>query len=105
MNDEVVTIYEIVEKYGGSYAVPSYQFEWPTITDPNGELRDYIAYPGTCVPHDMHGGTTPSGDIADMGWTKAEPITYYHDPFPAEIPVNFHIGCMGLPPASHDSVG
>ena len=47
-NDEVVTIYEIVEDSGKSYAVPSYQFEWPVITDPNGVTRNFIQYPGTC---------------------------------------------------------
>lgn len=31
-NDEVVTIFEIVEIDGLDYAVPSYQFEWPVIT-------------------------------------------------------------------------
>ena len=45
-NDEVVTIYEIVDMNGNSYAVPSYQFEWPNVTDPNGIHRDFIAYPG-----------------------------------------------------------
>ena len=44
------------------YAVPSYQFEWPVITDPQGQQRNFIAYPGTCVPHDIHGDTTPSSD-------------------------------------------
>ena len=44
-NDEVITIYEIVvdDGDGMSYAVPSYQFMWPTITDPEGVTRDYIA--------------------------------------------------------------
>ena len=42
--------------------------------------------------------------VADQGWTKSEPITYYDDPFPAKIPINYHVGCMGLPPASHDAV-
>ena len=40
-NDEVITIYEIE----GDYAIPSYQFEWPKITDPQGVHRDFIAYP------------------------------------------------------------
>ncbi|KAL3778725.1 hypothetical protein HJC23_006275 [Cyclotella cryptica] len=104
MNDEVVTIYEIIDEAGGSYAIPSYQFEWPIITDPQGNVRDYIAYPGTCVPHDIHANTIPSSDVADAGWTKATPIKYYDSPFQAKIPVNYHIGCMGLPPASHDAV-
>lgn len=48
-NDEIVTIYEIMDDgNGGGYAVPSYQFEWPVITDPNGTTRNFIAYPGTC---------------------------------------------------------
>lgn len=81
-----------------------YQFEWPVITDPNGVERDYIAYPGTCVPHDVHGSTIPSSDVADLSWTKASPIVYYDDVFRAKIPINYHIGCMGLPPASHDFV-
>ena len=42
--------------------------------------------------------------VADHGWTKIGNITYYDDPFPAKIPINYHIGCMGLPPASHDIV-
>ena len=56
-NDEVITIYEIMQEddTGMSYAIPSYQFMWPVITDPEGVTRDYIAYPGTCVPHDEHG--------------------------------------------------
>ena len=56
-NDEAITIYEIVEDDGNgmSYAIPSYQFMWPTITDPDGVTRDFIAYPGTLVPHDEHG--------------------------------------------------
>ena len=59
-NDEVITIYEVIDTDDESIAVPSYQFHWPTITDPQGMERDYIAYPGTCVPHDVHGDTTPS---------------------------------------------
>jgi Acetamidase/Formamidase family len=55
-NDEFVTIYEIIEEDDGmQYAVPSYQFEWPVIQDPEGVTRNFIAYPGTCVPHDVHG--------------------------------------------------
>lgn len=106
-NDEIVTIYEVLESEsepGEGYAVPVYQFEWPVITDPMGTERDYIAYPGTCVPHDPHGGIVPSGAVESMGWTKAANITYYDDVFKAKIPINFHIGCMGLPPASHDAV-
>ena len=45
-NDEVITIYEIIKEDGGSFAVPSYQFEWPNITDPSGVNRNFIAYPG-----------------------------------------------------------
>jgi len=47
-NDEIITIYEMIHDAtdGKSYAVPLYQFEWPVLTDPNGTLRDYIAYPG-----------------------------------------------------------
>jgi hypothetical protein len=58
LSDEFVTIYELV----GDYAIPSYQFEWPKITDPQGVMRDFIQYPGTCVPHDIHGDTVPSND-------------------------------------------
>jgi hypothetical protein len=46
--DELVTIYEIVEDNGQYFAVPSYQFEWPVITDPEGTTRNFIQYPGTC---------------------------------------------------------
>jgi acetamidase/formamidase len=99
--DEVVTIYEIQ----GNYAVPAYQFEWPAFTDPNGVERDYIKYPGTCVPHDPHGDTTEvSSAVSDMGWTKGGTITYFDDVFPAKIPINYHVGCMGLAPESHDFV-
>lgn len=62
VNDEVITIYEIIEDMDGtgmSYAIPSYQFMWPTITDPEGVERNFIAYPGTCVPHDTHGTCEP----------------------------------------------
>jgi Acetamidase/Formamidase family len=125
----VVTIYQVVEEDGQSFAIPQYQFAWPKITDPNGTVRDYIAYPGTCVPHDVHGCSqeyTPSSAVADMGWKKEVSIQYYDDVFPAKIPVNYQyacyammcclfesflifvsfcsIGCMGLPPASHDFV-
>ena len=103
-NDEVVTIYELVLGGEQEYAVPLYQFQWPTVTDPLNITRDYIAYPGTCIPHDDHGGTTVSGDVAAMGWTKSDPITYFDDVFPAKIPINYHIGCMGLAPESHDYV-
>jgi len=99
-SDEVVTIYEI----DGDYAIPSYQFEWPKITDPQGTNRDFIAYPGTCVPHDARDSTDVSSDVVDHGWSKDAPITYFDDPFPAMIPINYHVGCMGLPPASHDAV-
>ena len=51
-NDEVVTIYELTSDATGTYAVPSYAFHWPTLTDPDGVERNYIAYPGTCVPPD-----------------------------------------------------
>lgn len=104
-NDEVITIYELVEEDGMSYAVPLYQFEWPVLTDPDGTTRDFIAYPGTCVPHDPHGSTEfVSSDVSDMGWTKAADITYYDDVFRAKIPVNMHVGCMGLAPASRSYV-
>ena len=95
-NDDVVTIYEIMDENGQGYAVPSYQFEWPVIADPNGTLRDYTAYPGTCVPHE--------GSRYQMGWTMAGNITYNDDMFRAKIPINYHVGCMGLAPASHDFV-
>jgi len=42
--------------------------------------------------------------VADEGWTKKAPITYYDSPYKARIPVNFHIGNMGLAPSSHDFV-
>jgi acetamidase/formamidase len=38
-----------------------------------------------------------------MGWTAGK-IDYNDDIFPAAIPVNMHVGCMGLAPASHDVV-
>lgn len=38
------------------------KFEWPVISDPQGVERDYIQYPGTCVPHDAHGDTVISSD-------------------------------------------
>lgn len=107
-NDEVVTIYEIItneDEDGGDYVTPVYQYDWPTITDPMGIERDYIQYPGTCTPHDAHSDTTAvSGDVEDMGWTKTDPIVYYDDVFPAKIPINYHVGCMGLAPESHDFV-
>ena len=97
----------MLEEEGQSFAVPQFQFGWPKITDPNGTVRDYIAYPGTCVPHDAHGCSgeyTPSSSVMDMGWEKEGSIKYYDDIFPARIPINYHVGCMGLPPASHDFV-
>jgi acetamidase/formamidase len=45
-----------------------------------------------------------SDTVATMGWTKAADITYMSEPYQAKIPLNMHIGCMGLAPASHDSV-
>jgi hypothetical protein len=99
-SDEVVTIYEIKD----NYAIPAYQFEWPTLTDPMGDERDYIAYPGTCVPHDPHGDTTITSTVTDMGWTKSANITYFDNVFPAKIPLNYHVGCMGLAPESHEYV-
>ena len=100
-SDEVVTIYEIKD----NYAIPAYQFEWPTLTDPMGGKRDYIAYPGTCVPHDPHGDTTTvASTVSDMGWTKSANITYFDNVFPAKIPLNYHVGCMGLAPESHEYV-
>ena len=68
-NDEFITIYEIIQEDDGqSFAVPSYQFEWPVITDPQGTVRNYIAYPGTCVPHDDHSNTivSPDGKIISI---------------------------------------
>lgn len=90
-NDELVTIYEIVTDGGQSFAVPSYQFEWPVITDPNGETRNFIQYPGTCVPHAPHGGTNISSDVSDMGWSTPDSIVYYDDVFRARIPINYHV--------------
>lgn len=105
-NDEVITIYEMIHEADGmSYAVPLYQYEWPVLTDPNGEKRDFIAYPGTCVPLDPHGTTDfVTSDVADMGWTKEGNITYFDDIFRAKIPVKMHVGCMGLAPGSRDYV-
>jgi len=42
--------------------------------------------------------------VSDQGWNKSDPIVYYDSPFQAKVPINYHIGCMGLPPASHDFV-
>jgi acetamidase/formamidase len=104
-DDEIVTIYEVLESEPGKgFAVPAYQFEWPVIKDPMNVTRDYIAYPGTCVPHDTHGDTLPSSAVTKMGWSKAANITYYENVFRAKIPINYHIGNMGLAPASHDYV-
>ena len=105
-SDEVVTIYELMEDdEGNGYAIPSYQFGWPTLTDPTGVERDHIAYPGSCVPHDSHGDTTTvSSTVTDLGWTKNASITYFDEVYPAKIPINYHIGCMGLAPESHDFV-
>jgi hypothetical protein len=41
-NDEVITIYEIFDDDGQGFATPVYQFEWPTITDPDGTVREFI---------------------------------------------------------------
>ena len=100
----MVTIYEIVDEDSASFAVPLNQYEWPVVTDPMGVTRNYIAFPGTCVPHDAHGTTVPSGDVVNMGWTKENNITYYDNVFRAKIPINYHVGCMGLAPVSHDFV-
>ena len=91
---------ELASDDAGTYATPAYAFKWPTLTDPEGVERDYIKYPGTCVPHDVHGDTTPTSAVADMGWTKAADIEYMDDVFKARVPVNMHVGCMGLAPAS-----
>ena len=56
------------------------------------------------VPHDPHGDTTPSSDVADKNWTKEGSIEYNDNVFPAKIPVSYHVGCMGLAPGSHESV-
>ena len=45
-----------------------------------------------------------SDTVATMGWTKAADITYMSEPYQAKIPLNMHIGCMGLAPASHAAV-
>jgi Acetamidase/Formamidase family len=104
-NDEYITIYEMVTEDGTAYAVPLYQYQWPIIEDPNGTVRTSIAYPGTCVPHDPHGSTeNVSSAVTNMGWKKEENITYIDDVFRAKIPVNMHIGCMGLAPESHSYV-
>jgi hypothetical protein len=89
LNDEVNTIYELVksETDGTFYATPSYAFGWPTLTDPEGVERDYIQYPGTCVPHDAHGATTPSADVSNQGWVKKGPIEYDDAVYPAAVPV------------------
>jgi acetamidase/formamidase len=100
-NDEVVTIYELKQEGGSYFAEPSYQFMWPTLTDPDGVERDFIDIPGTCVPHDFPGAGT---DVAGMGWTKKAPVEYVMAPYKAKIPVNMHVGCMGLAPESHDFV-
>jgi acetamidase/formamidase len=101
-NDEVVTIYELKKDTDNSYyAEPSYQFHWPTLTDPDGVTRDFIDIPGTCVPHDFPGA---SSDVSTMGWNKSAPVQYRMSPYKAKIPVNMHVGCMGLAPASHDFV-
>jgi len=101
MNDETISIYELDES--GEFATLNYQFKWPFLTDPTGEMRNFYAYPGTCVPHEYAG---VSSTVADMGWTAdpARGITYDFSPFPAKIPINMHVGCMGLAPASHESV-
>ncbi len=71
-NDEFVTIYEIIEEEDGmQYAVPSYQFEWPVVTDPQGVERNFISYPGTCVPHDEHGKF--SGLSRPIHWSSRPP--------------------------------
>merc|ERR1719321_619294 len=74
-------------------------FEWASLTDPDGITRDFIDIPGTCVPH-----AGASADVANMGWKNTTEIKYMMSPFKAKIPVNMHVGCMGLAPASHDFV-
>ena len=106
-NDEIITIYEMIEEDGDAYAIPLYQYVWPSIIDPNGTERNSIAYPGTCVPHSPHGTTeSVSSSVSDMGWARKANTTiqYYDDVFRAKIPISMHIGCMGLAPESHSYV-
>ena len=104
--DEIVTIYELLtdEDTGEHFAVPKYQYDWPTITDPDGVSRNCMNYPGMLIPHSKHGSTVPSSAVKDMGWTTKEPISYVDDLFPAKVPVQLHVGSMGLAPSSHDFV-
>ena len=91
-NDEIITIYEVLDEGNGQgYAVPVYQFQWPTITDPEGTKRNYIQYPGTCVAHQDHCSTEISSDVKDMGWTVDGSITYYDEIYRAKIPINYHV--------------
>jgi len=100
-NDEVITIYELYTDGGKSYATLAYQFEWPELEDPDGVTRDYIQYPGTCVEHSYEGF---SPKVREMGWKTKGEIKYMLDPYKAKIPLNLHVGCMGLAPGSHESV-
>eukprot|EP00977_Amphora_coffeiformis_P023411 scaffold13297_cov184-Amphora_coffeaeformis.AAC.4 len=65
LNDEIVTIYEIMDEGDGAgYAMPLYQFEWPVITDPNGVTRNFIAYPGTLGTYDRYDANPRRGCVA-----------------------------------------
>jgi len=54
-------------------------------TDPQGVERDFIQYPGTCVPHDVHGDTVISSDVSDHGWLKKSNITYRIEVIPTPV--------------------
>ena len=84
-NDETVTIYEFMTDSTGSYAVPSYSFEWPTITDPEGVERKVLRTRG---PGDIYGASsiddamkncytqTRKFLMAKYGLTDAEAATF-----------------------------
>ena len=101
-NDEVITIYEIMESEPGKgFAVPSYQFEWPVITDPMGVTRNYIAYPGTCVPVAVGTQAGVWNDFwVDINNVKSRGVAQVHEPV-YEVLINlFDIraadpGCAG----------
>jgi len=104
-SDEFASTWEAYQENGTWIASPLYYYNIANIIDPQGH-DDFLGYThisGLIFPHTY---PNSSGAAQDMGWSVMEetPIEYQLDPFPFKVPLNPHIGNLGLASAIDDEI-
>lgn len=111
---EAITVFEFI-KAGNhmAWGKPVYMYQFPTVEDAGGELRNYDGMPGVVIPHEFDHGyngavgepvSYPAGfdgtKIIDDGNGNAGVINYLDVDLNWKIPLRPHLGIIAVMPAT-----